>query len=103
MNNHEIVKNGLFRYYVKESTYGFAIYEFGYTLPLPFGQFCSENSANSFCAEINKGGPREVVEKYYVYKIAGNRDISDFVRRGVNPYRDWMSKNKNMFEREDRR
>ena len=102
-SNYEIMKNGLLRYYVKEGIYGFEIYEVGYSVPLPFSPFCRKNNAELCCGKLNQGGPRAVAEQYYFGNIVGNRNISDFIKRGINPYQEWINKNKDMFVREDRR
>lgn len=99
---HEIMKNGLLRYYVKESTYGFAIYEYGYSIALPFLQFATENSAKNFCWKLNKVGSEEVARQYYFMRVAGTKPLHEPLK-SKTPYTDWMSKNKGMFEREDRR
>lgn len=99
---HKIMKNGLLRYYVQESTYGFAIYEYGYSVALPFLQFSNENNAKLFCGKLNSGGPEEVAKQYYFMDIVGNKPLREPLKSG-HSYSDWMNKNKDMFKREDRR
>lgn len=65
--------------------------------------FAEKNNAELCCGKLNQGGPRAVAEQYYFGNIVGNRNISDFIKRGINPYQEWINKKKDMFVREDRR
>lgn len=85
-------------YYVAKGTVGYVIYEQGRTLPLPF-TWISKSNAEIVCMDFNEVGHRAVSEYYYVHKVTGTRDIAHLLEKGINPYEEWMSKNRDMFKR----
>lgn len=85
------------KYYVHETSSGFVVYQQGRNLPLPF-LWSSRQYADEACEEFNKGGYKEVARYYYIAEVAGTRDISHMIKAGINPYREWMDKNGDMFK-----
>ena len=85
------------KYSVQQTDVGYIIYQQGRNLPLPFN-WISKQYADEACYQFNKGGYRAVAEYYYVHKVAGTRDISRMIEKGINPYEEWMGKNGDMFK-----
>ncbi len=68
-------------------------------MPLPF-TWISRNDAYITCEIFNEGGYRALADYYYVHKVAGRRNISYMLEKGINPYEEWMNKNGDMFKRD---